>query len=79
MKCKFCGCTYERACPVGCSWVGNEDICSVCWDFAVQLADYAERCNKVSGASLKRLLDDAPRIQAIHSGKPLGPLRSSLL
>lgn len=27
--CRVCGCTYENACPGGCSWV-EEDLCSAC-------------------------------------------------
>lgn len=27
--CRSCGCTDERACPGGCSWV-EEDLCSAC-------------------------------------------------
>ncbi len=29
--CQKCGCTDDRACPGGCSWV-NTDICSACVD-----------------------------------------------
>ena len=30
-RCRFCGCTEERACPGGCSWVNRElTICSAC-------------------------------------------------
>lgn len=28
-SCRFCGCTDARACPGGCSWVG-ERLCSAC-------------------------------------------------
>lgn len=27
MKCRFCGCTDERACPGGCAWVAP-GVCS---------------------------------------------------
>ncbi len=28
-KCRVCGCTQDKACPGGCSWV-EHDLCSVC-------------------------------------------------
>lgn len=28
--CRICGCTQHRACEGGCSWVGDDDLCSVC-------------------------------------------------
>lgn len=28
--CLRCGCTEERACPGGCSWVADSNVCSVC-------------------------------------------------
>lgn len=34
-RCRVCGCTDERACPGGCSWVedpGGGDLCSACAD-----------------------------------------------
>jgi hypothetical protein len=33
MRCIGCGCTEERACPGGCSWVSlNPPKCSACFD-----------------------------------------------
>jgi hypothetical protein len=33
MRCIVCGCTEERACPGGCSWVSvNPPKCSACFD-----------------------------------------------
>ena len=33
LKCRGCGCTTDRACPGGCSWVStNPPICSACVD-----------------------------------------------
>jgi hypothetical protein len=29
-KCRRCGCTDERACDGGCSWVADIDVCSAC-------------------------------------------------
>jgi hypothetical protein len=31
--CRECGCTDERACPGGCSWV-EPDLCSACVEAA---------------------------------------------
>jgi hypothetical protein len=31
MKCMFCGCTDDNACPGGCSWV-EPNVCSRCKD-----------------------------------------------
>ncbi len=28
--CRVCKCTDERPCEDGCSWVGDEDLCSSC-------------------------------------------------
>ena len=36
MKCKYCGCTDEEACPGGCSWLRTEQ-CSQC-DFRVGIS-----------------------------------------
>jgi hypothetical protein len=31
LKCRHCGCTTNRACPGGCSWVSiNPPVCSGC-------------------------------------------------
>jgi hypothetical protein len=36
LKCRSCGCTDDRACPGGCSWVSlNPPICSACVDEAL--------------------------------------------
>jgi len=29
MKCKFCGCTDEKSCVGGCSWI-EDNVCSNC-------------------------------------------------
>ena len=29
-KCRRCGCTEDRACAGGCSWVADTDVCSAC-------------------------------------------------
>lgn len=31
--CRYCGCTFENACPAGCEWLDSEQtFCSACWD-----------------------------------------------
>ena len=62
----MCGCTYERACPAGCAWAGNQDLCTVCAGFMQQLAEYVEYANRVTKASLGRMLDEVYPI-----GKPV--------
>ena len=60
MKCHVCGCTQDRACPVGCGWAhkhGEEPLCSVCAEFLDELREYIERANAVTKASLGRLYD----------------------
>jgi hypothetical protein len=30
-RCRLCGCTYEHACAVGCSWANRQQtLCSAC-------------------------------------------------
>lgn len=30
-QCRWCGCTYERACAAGCSWANRQQtLCSEC-------------------------------------------------
>jgi hypothetical protein len=30
-RCRWCGCTYERACAAGCSWANRQQtLCSEC-------------------------------------------------
>lgn len=43
MRCIQCGCSQERACPGGCSWVSiNPPKCSACFDVdGVPFADGA--------------------------------------
>ncbi len=31
--CRYCGCTFDNACPQGCEWLDSEQtFCSACWD-----------------------------------------------
>lgn len=39
--CRECGCTDERACPGGCSWV-EPDLCSQCAEEIEEDSDEAE-------------------------------------
>jgi hypothetical protein len=60
MKCRICGCTHYNPCTEGCGWVkGEGDLCTTCADFRTQLAWYIVNCNRVSAASLARLLKEA--------------------
>jgi hypothetical protein len=34
-KCKYCGCTDDRACPGGCRWV-KPNVCSSCFKKGVR-------------------------------------------
>lgn len=73
-RCHICGCSCDRACPVGCAWVGSRGalpLCSVCRDFAFDLQGYIEDCNRVTRASLGRLFDLAiGKPTARHDGSP---------
>lgn len=58
--CHVCGCTYDRACPVGCEWAhksSEKALCSVCATFVGDIQQYIEDANRVSRASLGRLFD----------------------
>jgi hypothetical protein len=59
-RCHVCGCTYENGCPLGCGWShrpGELPICSVCAEMGVRIAMYLDDSNRVTTASLGRLLD----------------------
>jgi hypothetical protein len=56
-RCRFCGCTQEDACPVGCGWA-EIDLCTVCAAFRLKLTDYIDSCRRVTKASLIRILDE---------------------
>ncbi len=53
-RCRVCGCTDERACPVGCHWV-EDDLCSVCADFRQHLDSFMDSAWHVTLAGIKRL------------------------
>jgi hypothetical protein len=58
MKCRFCGCTENDACPEGCSWA-EPNLCSVCALFKKGLAEYYENARRSpSKALLGRILDE---------------------
>lgn len=62
MKCRICHCTQERACPAGCGWAAEKgpdvDICTVCAAFRAEMDEYVSQANRVTGASLARLLKE---------------------
>lgn len=49
-RCRVCGCTDERACPGGCSWV-EEDLCSACVMTARRIRDEVEAVPSPPGTS----------------------------
>lgn len=53
-KCRVCGCTDERACPVGCSWI-KADLCSVCAEFGEALYRFMDSTWHPSLAGIQRL------------------------
>jgi hypothetical protein len=57
-RCRICGCTYLRPCASGCGWAEG-DLCTVCAGFREQLQEYVNDCNRVTAASLSRLLREA--------------------
>jgi len=57
-RCRICHCTYIRPCPAGCGWA-EADLCDVCAGFRDELQSYIESCNRVTAASLTRLLREA--------------------
>ena len=57
MRCRFCGCSENDACPAGCEWTA-ENLCSVCAQFLGDLAAYADGARHVTKASLGRMLDE---------------------
>jgi len=72
MKCRICGCTEDHACPTGCGWAAApgsrrvQDLCTRCFEFMVHLVSYVEESNRVSKASLARMLDEV-----YPAGKPV--------
>lgn len=68
LKCRGCGCTTDRACPGGCSWVStNPPICSACVDDDLP-----------SGIGLASVLDDdADRCPSSPVGAPHRPIFTS--
>lgn len=57
-RCRICGCTHLRPCAGGCGWA-EADLCTVCAEFRQQLQEYIEHANRVTAASLSRLLREA--------------------
>jgi hypothetical protein len=57
-RCRICGCTHMRPCASGCGWAEG-DLCTVCAEFRERLQEYLEDANRVTAASLTRLLREA--------------------
>lgn len=67
MRCRVCGCTDERACAGGCSWVDG-DICSGCFRVAEALREWMESANRASWAALRREVMP-PRAHSVGGGE----------
>jgi hypothetical protein len=59
-RCRYCKCTWEDGCPVGCAWI-SADLCTTCGAFMVHLHIYLDSCRRVTKASLARMLDEISR------------------
>lgn len=57
-RCRICSCTYARPCADGCGWAEG-DLCTTCAAFLEELRSYIENANRVTAASLTRLLREA--------------------
>lgn len=60
LACCLCGCTDERACPGGCSWISfHPPVCSACEDIAAEIMQMKEEQHAQAAP---------PTIRAISSG-----------
>lgn len=51
--CRVCGCTENRACDDGCSWV-TRDLCSTCARAIIAVADWMQTAHRGAGQRLLR-------------------------
>lgn len=51
--CRVCGCTHDRACDNGCTWVTN-DLCSTCAEAIVAVSRWMQNAYRTPGARLIR-------------------------
>jgi hypothetical protein len=68
MRCKFCKCTNENACPGGCYWV-MKNICSKCWPDCAERIRVSPLCQEKGckkHAALKTLDRIGPRWYAVY-------------
>lgn len=56
-SCKFCGCTDDRACPEGCSWVDlGTDVCTACVEKLVPAIEHFGRIvNELAAAKARKV------------------------
>lgn len=60
--CIFCGCTDDRACMGGCSWVSTSPpICSACTETIGELVDARQTFLQVEALELQRSRPDVTR------------------
>lgn len=56
-KCRYCKCTNERPCPVGCEWI-TPDICSICAEFLQAINAYRENAAQATRLQFGRMVHD---------------------
>jgi len=65
-RCRWCGCTYERPCDLGCDWANrNQTLCTACVELDRLVRSAAGR------KTLAELVTDAQLdIEAMRSAPP---------
>lgn len=52
LACTVCGCTDDRACPGGCSWIShNPPLCSACADVVDAIEEMRDEQHSVAAGS----------------------------
>lgn len=54
IRCRVCGCTEIAACQPPCSWVGNQDLCSGCFEAARALGLWVTGAHRPNLTALLR-------------------------
>ena len=74
-QCRVCGCTEDRACPGGCSWV-EKDLCSACTDTEeAQLKVFDNEVYEQQRKNIERLAAENPDDWFYKSQMELPPNR----
>lgn len=71
-KCRICECTDADGCSTteGCHWQ-QPDLCSVCWDFIVELTSYMTVCGPSHRQFLEHKTEAVQRaIAAVFGPQP---------